>query len=260
MTELPVLYRFGSLAVPGLVHGVTLQSGGASRGAISGLNLGHTVGDDPDAVEANHALLYAALGLLPEQVVTARQVHGAQVTRVNADNGGTIIPATDGLITDVTGVALLMRFADCVPVLLYDPQRRAIGLAHAGWRGALARVAAHTALAMIDQLKCQPSDIRAAIGPSIGPCCYKVGPEVAEATLATFPEEGHLLSRTQPSGHAHLDLWAAVATQLREAGIEQIETARICTACRSDLFYSYRRQGAASGRFGAIIGLSATGV
>jgi hypothetical protein len=113
---------------------------------------------------------------------------------------------------------------------------------------------------MIDQLKCQPSDIRAAIGPSIGPCCYKVGPEVAEATLATFPEEGHLLSRTQPSGHAHLDLWAAVATQLREAGIEQIETARICTACRSDLFYSYRRQGAASGRFGAIIGLSATGV
>lgn len=260
MTEHPVLYRFDSLQGAGLVHGVSLRTGGFSRGRITGLNLGHTVGDDTEAVDANHALLFAALGLSADQVVTARQVHGARVARVGWGEGGTVIPATDGLITEVPGVALLMRFADCVPVLLYDPQRNAIGLAHAGWRGALARVAAHTAQAMIHEFGCRPADLRASIGPSIGPCCYEVGPEVAEATRAAFPEQDRLLSQVQPSGHAHLDLWAAVATQLSEIGIEQIETARICTACRGDLFYSYRRQGAASGRFGAIIGLSATGV
>jgi YfiH family protein len=260
MSEPPLLYRFDTLQESQLLHGVTLRTGGSSHGRISGLNLGHTVGDDPDAVEANHALLYAALGLRPEQVITAHQVHGAHVARVGVREGGTVVHATDGLVTNEPGVALLMRYADCVPVLFFDPTRRAIGLTHAGWRGTLARVAAHTAEALVREFGCQPGDIRAAIGPSIGPCCYEVGPEVVEATRSAFPGEGALLTRIKPSGHAHLDLWAAVALQLRDTGVYQVETARICTVCRSDLFYSHRKQNAAGGRFGAIIGLWPTGV
>lgn len=259
-SDAPVLYRFDSLAQQELVHGISLSCGGVSHGAITGLNLGHTVGDDPQAVEANHALLYAALGIAPEQVVTAHQVHGAHVAAVGPDQAGTIIPATDGLISNTPKLYLLMRFADCVPVLFFDPVRRAIGLAHAGWRGALARVAARTASAMVREYGCRPEHILAAIGPSIGPCCYEVGPEVVAAVSTAFPEAHDLVSRPQASGHAHLNLWAMVHAQLLEAGLEHIETARLCTACRSDLFYSYRRQGASSGRFGAIIGLRPSGV
>jgi YfiH family protein len=260
MSEPPLLYRFDSLKDPHVLHGVTLCSGGSSRGAISGLNLGHTVGDDLEAVDANHALLYAALGLRPEQVITAHQVHGSHVARVGARDGGAVVPATDGLVTDEPGVALMMRYADCVPVLLFDATRRAIGLAHAGWRGTLARVAARAAEALVREFGCKPSDIRAAIGPSIGPCCYEVGPEVVEATRSAYPGQDALLARIQPNGHAYLHLWSAVALQLREVGVAQIETARICTVCRSDLFYSHRKQGVAAGRFGAIIGLRPTGV
>lgn len=259
-SDAPVLYRFDSLAQQKLAHGISLSCGGVSHGAITGLNLGHTVGDALDAVDANHALLYAALGIAPEQVITAHQVHGAEVAAVGPDQAGTIIPSTDGLISNTPGLYLMMRFADCVPVLFYDPVLRAIGLAHAGWRGALARVAARTASAMVREYGCRPEDILAATGPSIGPCCYEVGPEVVAAVRTAFPEATNLVGRTQPSGHAHLNLWAMVHMQLREAGLEQIETARLCTACRSDLFYSYRRQGTSSGRFGAIIGLRPSGV
>jgi polyphenol oxidase len=260
MSDAPVLYRFDSLSEPALLHGVSSRLGGASQGRISGLNLGHTVGDDAQAVAHNHALLYEALGLRPQQVVSARQVHGAHVARVGAFHGGTVIADTDGLITDEPDTALLMRFADCVPVLLYDPERGAIGLAHAGWKGTLARVAAHAAQALVQELGCRPADIRAAIGPSIGPCCYEVGPEVVAATREAFPAAPTLISRERASGHAYLNLWAAVAWQLREVGIEQIETARLCTSCRSDLFYSHRAQGPAAGRFAAVIALRAVDV
>lgn len=259
-SDAPVLYRFDNLAQQELIHGISLSCGGVSHGAITGLNLGHTVGDALDAVEANHALLYAALGIAPEQVITAHQVHGAQVAAVGPEQAGTIIPSTDGLISNTPGIYLLMRFADCVPVLFFDPARQAIGLAHAGWRGALARVAARTATAMVHEYGCHPEDILAAIGPSIGPCCYEVGPEVVEAVHTAFPQTPGLIDRTGPSGHAYLNLWAVVRAQLYECGLEYIETARLCTACRSDLFYSYRRQGTASGRFGAIIGLRPSGV
>jgi len=260
MADGVLFYRFAALDRPELLHGISLRHGGASHGTITGLNLGHSVGDDPAAVEQNHLLLYTSLGLAPLQVVSAQQVHGAHVERVYASHGGAVLPSTDALITNEPGIALLMRYADCVPVLLYDPVRGAIGLAHAGWRGALARVAARTAERMMGAFASDPADILACVGPSIGPCCYQVGPEVVAEARIAFPGLEGLTVRERPSGHAYLDLWRVVAEQLRQVGVRHISLARICTACRTDLFYSYRREHDRAGRFAAVIGLRGTGV
>jgi hypothetical protein len=261
MAERLPLYRFRSLGAGGaLVHAITTRLGGQSSGHLATLNLGHTVGDAPEAVARNHALLYAALGIAPEQVVTAHQVHGKRVALATADDGGRVIPATDALIAATPGLYLMLRYADCAPVLLYDPRRRAVGLAHAGRQGTLAQVAARTAQAMIERLGCRAQDLRAAIGPSIGPCCYEVGPESVAATEAAMPDATRIIMRRQPNGHAHLDLWGANALQLARLGVRQIEIARLCTACRTDLFYSHRREGGRAGRFAAIIGLGPDGV
>ncbi|MGI6368760.1 MAG: peptidoglycan editing factor PgeF [Anaerolineae bacterium] len=255
-----LLYQFETFQRPGLLHAVTTSCGGHSRGGIQGLNLGRTTGDDPASVEANHRALYERLLIAPSQVVSASQVHGAHVARVTAADGGAVMPETDGLISDTPGLALLMRFADCVPVLLYDARRRAVGLAHAGWRGALAGVATNTVIAMQRAYGCSPDDLQAGLGPSIGPCCFEVGPEVVQQVRETCADSNRLITRQQPNGHAWLNLWGLVEAQLRALGLKHIESARLCTACRHDLFYSYRRQGAASGRLAAVIGLQAIDV
>lgn len=254
------LYRFDALADSGLLHGISTRLGGASEGPFASLNLGHTVGDVAERVAANHRLLFATLGIPAERVVTAHQVHGSRVAVVGRSDGSRVVPQTDALVTDTPGVYLMLRYADCVPVLLYDPRRRAVGLVHAGWQGTVAQVAARAAQAMIRRFGCQPHEIVAAIGPSIGPCCYEVGPEVVERVGAAFPRTEGLLARRQPNGHAHLDLWAANAYQLAQLGLRQIEIARLCTACRTDLFYSHRAERGRTGRMGAIIGLRPDGV
>ena len=255
MAESPILYRFDALDGAPVVHAVSTRLGGASLPPTAGLNLGHTVGDDPQAVDSNHVMLFAALGIPAGQIVTAHQVHGNRIAVVGQADAGTVVSETDGLITSERGLYLMLRFADCVPVLLYDPVRQAVGLAHAGWQGTLAGVAARAAQAMVRQLGCRMVDLRAAVGPSIGPCCYEVGPKVVEATAAAFPDAPWLLTRRQANGHAHLDLWAANATQLAQLGVGQIETARLCTACRADLFFSHRAERGRTGRFAAILGL-----
>jgi polyphenol oxidase len=256
------LYRFDTLddSAGALVHGISTRLGGASQGPLASLNLGHTVGDAADLVEANHRTLFAALGIPAERVVTAHQVHSNRVALVGGPDVGQALPETDALITDAPGVYLMLRYADCVPVLLFDPRRRAVGLAHAGWQGTVAHVAARAAEAMISHLGCHPQDILGAIGPSIGPCCYQVGPEVVARVEEAFPGGHGLLVRRQPDGHAHLDLWAANAYQLARVGLQQIETAHLCTACRTDLFYSHRAERGRTGRLAAIIGLRPVGV
>lgn len=260
MTDGLAFYRFDGLGAPPVLHAISTRLGGHSQAPFAALNIGHTVGDDPEAVERNHALLYAALGLSAEWVVTARQVHGNRVVVATEAHAGQTMPETDALVTDAAGLYLMLRFADCVPVMLYDPQRRAVGLAHAGLQGTLARVTARTVEAMVTQLACRAGDLRAAIGPSIGPCCYQVGPEVTEAFREAFPDAPHLLSRGSADGRAYLDLWAANALQLARAGVRQIEVSRLCTACRTDLFFSHRAEQGRTGRFAALIGLRPDGV
>jgi YfiH family protein len=157
-------------------------------------------------------------------------------------------------MTDAPGVYLIMRYADCVPVLFFDPVRRAVGIAHAGWRGTLALVAQRTALAMVDQFGCAPANIRAAIGPSIGPCCYEVGDEVVAETRTVFGDEADSLLPPGPR-RRHLDLWAANRAQLHAIGLQHLETAEICTSCHVEDYFSHRAEAGRTGRFGAMIGL-----
>jgi len=245
-----VWYAF---AGPGcdFVHGCITRLGGVSEGEWSALNLGSTVGDDPLAVEENHHRIFDAFGITRAQVVSPHQVHGRNVVRVGAEDGGTVILETDALITDAPGVALLLRFADCAPVLFYDPVRRAVGLAHAGWRGVAAGVAPETVQAMASAFGSRPGDVWAGIGPAIGPRHYNVGVEVVEAIQATLP--AGVQAATRHDGRWVMDLPAALEAQLRAVGVTQVAQSGLCTASRVDEWFSHRAEAGHTGRFGVLV-------
>ena len=240
----------------GLRHAVFTRHGGVSPPPWATLNVSRSVGDMAEAVEENHRRICRVLGVAREDIVTTYQVGGNHVALVQAGDRGTVVPDTDALITDSPGVPLMLRFADCLPVLLYDPRRHVVGLAHAGWRGTLARVAQRTASEMVRRFGSHPADLIVGIGPGIGPCCYQVGPDVVAATRAAFTDadraEEPLLIRA-PDGSWHLDLWAANVRQLREVGVERIAVSGLCTACRKDEFYSHRGERGRTGRFAAMV-------
>jgi len=248
-----VHYRFEDLEdIEGLLHAVLTRIGGVSQGPYATLNLGHTVGDDLKAVEENHRRALTPLGLDPVQVVSPWQVHGSAVKVVGREHRGTVCPETDALVTTSSGVALLMRFGDCAPVLLCDPVRRVVGMAHAGWRGVVAGVVEASIRTMTRRLACDVDDIWAGIGPTIGPCCYEVGVDVAEKIVGACPDGATVVHRVD--GRIHADLPAAVEAQLRAAGVRRIEQAELCTSCHVDEFFSHRAENGRTGRFGIVIG------
>ncbi len=227
---------------PELVHGISDRSYGSVYPAGAG----------------GRTRLAAALGVAEEDLVPTRQVHRAEIVRVPGpgygDWGGQ--RGADGLITAVPGRFLMGYFADCVPILAYDPVRRAAGLAHAGWRGTLLRIAGRLVEEMAADFGTFPGDLRVGLGPAIGPCCYEVGAEVIAGLRERFPGHDDLLRPGRP-GHAHLDLWEANRRVLLQAGVlpDRIEVAGLCTACHGERFYSYRREGRVNGLFGAVIGV-----
>jgi len=250
-----VYYQFELLAKHAEVqHAVLTRLGGRSQGDFASLNVGSLVGDDPAAVQTNHELIYQLLGLKPGAVVTARQVHGAHVAAVHSRDGGMVIAETDALISDEPGMALLLRFADCVPVVLYDPQRHVLGLAHAGWRGWAAGVVQNTVTALRSAFGCRPEGLIAGVGPAIGPCCYEVGPDVAARVEAIAGKATGLL-RSKPGGVVHFDLPGAVRWQLQRSGVLQVEDCGLCTRCRTDEFFSHRAGHGRTGRFAVVVAL-----
>ncbi len=251
-----LLYRFEGLGEAEEVkHAVLTRVGGVSRGAYATLNLGHTVGDDLAAVEENHRRALGALEVEVGQTVSPHQVHGARVGVVGSAHRGTVQPETDALVTAEVGVPLLMRFGDCAPVLFFDPVRRAIGIAHAGWRGVAAGSVPATVEALAGRLGCERADLWAGVGPTIGPCCYEVGPEVVDAVRAACPDGAEVVRRVD--GRVHLDLPAAVEAQLDAAGVGRVENSHLCTACRRDEFFSHRAERGHTGRFGILMELIA---
>ncbi|MCL4393739.1 MAG: peptidoglycan editing factor PgeF, partial [Chloroflexi bacterium] len=165
---------------------------------------------------------------------------------------GTIVRDVDALLTNQTGIPLMLRYADCVPLMLFDPVHRAIGLVHSGWRGTVAKIVSKSVRAMVDAFGTRPGELVAGIAPSIGPCCYRVGPDLtADVRRAFRPSDDVLIE--QADGSVHFDLWQSNARQLRELGVGQIEIAGVCTAHRVDDFYSWRAENAKTGRFGAIV-------
>jgi YfiH family protein len=251
-----VFYRFRDLEdQPGLDHALFTRRGGVSQPPFATLNMGHTVGDELEAVDVNHRRALAALGWRREEVTTGYLVHGTRVAVVGPADQGRVYPETDALLTADPGVVLMLRFADCVPVLFYARRRRVIGLAHAGWRGVAAGIVPVTVARLVQAFDCRPADLWAGVGPSIGPCCYEVGPEViAQIAVAV---NGNKPSWRENAGRLYLDLWAAVRRQLEESGVGQIKVAELCTACHTDDWFSHRAEKGRTGRFGVAIGLKA---
>jgi polyphenol oxidase len=240
------------------VHGIAGRAGGCSDGAYASLNMGPRSGDDLDRVRENGRRFRAALGADGLTVLAPRQVHGAGVAvhRQGAERPPGGVYDGDGLLTDDPHVLLVVLAADCAAILLHDPTRGVVGALHAGWRGTAAGIAQAGIEAMRRGFGSRPADIRAGIGPAIGRCCYEVGIEVAAAVARATPAAPPPYDR-RGGGKALLDITSANHAQLLGAGLDprRVSTADICTACRTDLFYSHRREGEPTGRFGAAISL-----
>jgi polyphenol oxidase len=274
-----------------LVHGFSTRPGGTSRLPSSDgapkkndrvLNVGFTDWDSRAHVLENRKKFFHAIGADRMRAVTLRQIHSDAIYRVDsADAGASEAPRGDALFTRDSGILLAVQTADCVPVLLADTKRRAVAAIHAGWRGTLQRIAAKTLGRMQMEFGTQPEDVVAALGPGIGRCCYEVGSEVARDFDAQFANAREWFDgpfdalasgendpnwlpwlTMKPPGHqppplrVHLDLIAANRAILAGAGIpaQQICSSNLCTFCRSDLLFSYRRE-RSTGRLMAAIGI-----
>ena len=236
-----------------LAHAIFTRHGGVSLPPLDSLNVSYSVGDDLAAIAENRARCAAAAGLLPGAITTAGLVHGAQVADAGVaqtdplPDGSRIVPDVDALATDRPGQGLLITAADCLQVLLFDPRRPAVALAHAGWRGLVAGVLTSTVAATVERYDSDPARLLAGIGPGLGPCCARFSDPARE-----LPPHFWRFVQGQ-----HLDLWAAARDQLRAAGIPhaQIEQLPICTRCHRDRFFSHRGNHGNTGRFAAIIAL-----
>ncbi|MHB1455436.1 MAG: peptidoglycan editing factor PgeF [Armatimonadota bacterium] len=251
------IYQFTNLADDDSIrHFVTTREGGFSASPYRSLNLGFHVGDDPADVIRNRSRLAAEMEIPLSYFTFAKQVHGNRVAVITQQMRGagssdyeTATPDTDAMITDAEDICLMILVADCVPILFYDPVKRVVGAAHAGWKGTVQQIASKVVTAMMMTFGSKPSDILAGIGPSIGSCCYIVGEEVVTQVEQHLGKEFILHNG---AGETSFDLWEANRAQLLNSGVPDanIEVARICTCCNSDKFYSYRCEGL-TGRFGA---------
>ena len=249
-----VYYQFDQWS--GLKHGMFTRKGGVSAAPWSSLNLGGSVGDTPEAVRDNHELIYESLHLPSDKVCSVWQVHSAVVIVATGPVPGQHwITQADGMITNCLDTPLIMRFADCTPLLFHDPVQRVIGIAHAGWRGTVAGVGANTVREMVQTYGCKPHNIQAGIGPSISRERYQVGEVVVEAVQAYFGTTDGLIERDATDGTAYFDLWAANRLDLERVGVGQIEIMGLCTAQHTDEFYSHRAENGRTGRFGAVLSL-----
>jgi YfiH family protein len=230
--------------------------GGVSSGSLASLNMGLTVGDEPDNVYRNRELAFNLVGRSHGTLSDSWLVHGTEavVYRSPRPAAQQLPPKADIILTDNPEVTLFMRYADCVPIALVDPIKNAIALAHAGWQGSIKGVAQHAVANMVEVYGSDPADILAAIGPSIGPQRYEVGPEVVEQVRSSFGSSaGTLLPKFGES--THFDLWGANRLALERAGVKNIDLAEICSFDHADEWFSHRASGGQTGRFGVLLAL-----
>lgn len=263
--------RFPALAPAGGATALfTTRHGGVSPAPWHSLNFSYSVGDGPGHVAENRRRALAVAAVPLERSLVAGLVHGDRVRVVGAPCPGTgpgtpvgdrsgLVPDCDGLATATPGLALAVTCADCVPVYLYDPVRQAGALVHAGWRGTALGVAARAVATLAAAFGSAPGNLRGAIGPSIGPCCYEVDEPVRRAFIA--PAAAAWFTPAA-AGRFRLNLWQANYDQLRAAGVpgDGVTVAGLCTACRTGDFFSHRGEGGRTGRMAAILALTPRGV
>jgi len=268
-----------------LVHGFSTRAGGASTayGRKGDLNLGFTKEDARPSVEQNRGRFLEALGVPRWPVVTLKQVHSDVIHRVHGDSNKASKAARsgDGLVTNVPGVLLAIQTADCLPILLVDPERHAVGAFHAGWRGTLARIVEKGVGRMRKEFGSDPAKLLAAIGPGVGACCYAVGSELRDKFESQFAYAAELFTEVYDAnavhnrypllfltarapGHSetigpelHLDLAKANRRQLEDAGVTaaNVTDLALCTACDPKLLFSYRAEHGKTGRLLGAIGI-----
>lgn len=227
-----------------IVHFVTTKEGW-SQGQSP-----RFTGDEPSTYSSFRKELATACEWDVNNFVFPRQTHSNHVAIVTSDNLSNTITDTDALITNEPGVFICVQTADCVPILLFDPEKKVVAAVHAGWRGTINKIAAATMREMTEAFGCDPAQILAGIGPSIHMHAYEVGPEVVMSVMENFTNTGALLKPSLTEGKAYFDLWEANKTVLIEAGLleENIDVMGLCSFEHSDLFYSARRDGAETGR------------
>lgn len=256
-------YTFPALEALSFVrHGFSTRRGGVSRGTYASMNLSFTRGDDPAAVTENFRRFCAAIGVRAEDVVISAQTHTTNVRNVTAADRGRGVTRpreytdVDGLITDEPGVVLCTQYADCVPLFFADPVRRVVATSHAGWRGTAAGIGRVTVERMVSDYGCDPADILAGIGPSIGPCCFEVDTPVYEA-FCQSPDFSEACVTDDGGGKYHIDLWRVNARGLLSSGVkaENITITDLCTRCHPDVLWSHRYSGNARGSLAGFIAL-----
>lgn len=244
----------------GFVNGFSTRLGGVSEMPADALSL---AGFNDDAAENILENRRRFLKLFPGDWALAGcwQVHSADIRVVHSaaeakpaenERGDTIF--CDVIVSDARGVLAGVKTADCVPILLGDPATGAFAAVHAGWRGTLATAVGAAVERLAKEYDVRPENLRAAIGASAGPCCYEVGSDVIDAFTSKFPDGEKLFTATRP-GHATVDLLKANRDQLISAGVkpERIHTAPLCTMCRTDLFFSYRKEKSVQGKVGRLM-------
>lgn len=261
--SLPYL-RFNTFPGDGRVtHAIFTRQGGISPAPYDSLNLSISVADDQDNVFVNRSRAYGTHNRSNQTLVHAHLTHGSEIALVSPQEYGRYVGPVDGLITNVPGCGLTMNYADCAPIFLYDPDRNAIGLGHAGWKGVVKDLPGSLVGAMQRTFGSDPARLIAGIGPCIGPCCYEVGEPVISAVRSSFDDADELFvypgaknKATHNEVRPYFDLPEANRRQLVKAGVDRIELSDLCTACRVDLFFSHRAEKGLTGRFGALLVLS----
>lgn len=252
------LIKFPHFITAGLkTHGITTRKGGVSEGALGSLNMGRRALDSPENVIENQRRVAEALGVSPGSFVFSDQVHGTRIHEVNLNNRFEPVCEADGLMTDIPGVTLATLYADCMPIMVYDPEHLAIGMAHAGWRGTAQAIGPKLIQAMASRYGSKPENLLAALGPAIGTCCFEVGDEV----VSTFKGMDALKDDSEwldlKRGKPHVDLNRINTVLLIRGGINPlaIRSTSLCTRCNPDLLYSYRRDEGDTGRMAALMAL-----
>ena len=253
-----------SQALEGVAHGFSTRLGGVSPAPWDSLNLGVGRGDTMENVQENYRRFCAVLGMDDRRAVLSKQIHEDVVRHVTEEDAGKGLyrdrdySSVDGMVTDVPHLPLVVFSADCNVILLYDPVGRAIGACHAGWRGTALGIAKKTAQEMVQLFGCEARNIRAAIGPAIGQCCFETDEDVPTALREALGEEVAPYITWNGTKY-HIDLKAVNALWLRKAGVERIDICDHCTACRPDLYWSHRKMGNARGAQIAMIALEVAG-
>jgi YfiH family protein len=238
-----------------VTQAVFTRQGGVSPRPWDSLNVGGSIGDEITHVRENRIRSFKALGRVPESIHDVWQVHSADVIFADEPRPlDTDYQKADIMLTDNPQVTLFMRFADCTPILLYDPKKQVAGIVHSGWLGTVRGAARVAVQAMKNRYSSNPADILAAIGPAIGPDHYEVGEDVILQVQDAFGADAESLLEKHGES-VHFNLWKGNQILLEEAGVQQIETASICTACRTNDWFSHRGEKGKTGRFGAMIAL-----